>query len=786
MEQNAINWTASWISDPQSAAVPLFFRKFRVKNDISSARLYICGLGHFSVIINGREITDTVLNPGWSDYEKTHYYKSFDVSEYLAKGENSIGVHVANGMYHVPPIRYAYHPRSYGEPRLIAQLEFYDDAGLCLENIVTDNSWLVTDSSITFAGIYGGEDRDGRIDDAALINTEQASAALHNYRYARELDYTREFLKPDISPSLRVMQKYRPVSIKKIDERTYLYDLGVNFSGWTEIVLSPGGADNCEGAIVRQVPGEILDDTGRPDQRVTGQGYAWTYTMAKARHQLYHPRFTYYGFRYVEVQGAIPSEYVSADNCNLGLPVVEKLAGCFIYPDVTEVGKFTCSDKLLNGIYSIIRQSVLSNMKSVLTDCPHREKLGWLEQTHLIGPSIMWMFDVRQLYQKIQNDIADAQHDNGLIPDICPEFVKGFERWHQGFLDSPEWGSAGVINPWLIWQRYGDDKLIREHFDVMERYVQYLTSKTHHYVLHHGLGDWLDIGPNTPHSQNTPIPVIATAVYYYDLRILMCAAKHLGHNDKAEYWLKIANRVKYEFNLQFFDDQTGRYATGSQAAQAMCLMTGLVEEGNEQRVFDYLIKDIIARDYVVTAGDIGHPFVTAALIAYDRADIMYKMLKITDKPGYGYQVKHGATTLTEEWDGPDPDRPHGSQNHLMLGSAAAWFWEGLAGLRIFGSNRFDINYGGLCDCKTDANGLRREIIIRPHFPDDLNQLKASYQHPYGLIEVEWYRQEGSEIKLTIKLPEGLEAKFINELSNDETNLLPGTHQLLISRAASGR
>lgn len=189
------------------------------------------------------------------------------------------------------------------------------------------------------------------------------------------------------------------------------------------------------------------------------------------------------------------------------------------------MGEFKCSNDLYNKIHGIITQAMLSNMKSVLTDCPHREKLGWLEQSHLIGPAIMYNYDVHNLYEKIEGDMADAQHEDGLVPDICPEYITEFVKWHYGYLDSPEWGSACVINPWYMYKKYGDIAIFERNYDTMKKYVDYLTSKTHHNVLHHGLGDWLDIGPMVPYSQNTPVPVIATTIYYYDLSIMVPGSK---------------------------------------------------------------------------------------------------------------------------------------------------------------------------------------------------------------------------------------------------------------------
>ena len=247
-----------------------------------------------------------------------------------------------------------------------------------------------------------------------------------------------------------------------------------------------------------------------------------------------------------------------------------------------------CIRDRFNDIHQIVRQAILSNTKSYFTDCPHREKLGWLEQTHLIGPSIMYNLDVHNLYDKVEGDMADTQWENGLVPDICPEYVTGFGKWHQGFVDSPEWGSACILNPWYVYKRYGDSALLGRYYGNMKRYLDYLGSRTHHEVLHHGLGDWLDIGPCTPHSQNTPVPIVATCIYYYDLKVMKETAVLLGKKeDAAEYEARM-ERVFREYNLQFLDDQTGRYGNGSQTAQAMSLVAGLVPGEMEKKAVQQL------------------------------------------------------------------------------------------------------------------------------------------------------------------------------------------------------
>lgn len=741
------DWQGVWIGEIGNYEYHIFRKSFHIKKEIKKAKLYVCGLGHYEFYLNGERVGNYELEPGWTTYDKSCLYSVYDVTEQLHHGHNAAGVFLGDGMFNVPGGRYVYYERSYGKCKLLVQLNITFTDGTKTE-IVTDSSWRMAPSPIRFCCIYGGEDFDGRLEQSGFSNADFSEDS--TWDKVKVVEPPKGKLISQITQPVKVMKEYKPVNVEEIKPGAYLYDFGKNFSGWARIKLKTG--KNNSGSTVTMIPGEILNSFQEPDQRVTGRGYHWQYILNKKEVQTYAPKFTYTGFRYVQVEGAVPKELTRSKET---LPIIESIIGELIYPDVEIHGDFTCSNTLFNQIHQIINQAILSNMKSVFTDCPHREKLAWLEETHLIGPAIMYNYDVHNLYRKIQMDMKDAQHKDGLVPDICPEYV--VFGYHEGFVDSPEWGSACIINPWYIYLKYGDASLLEEYYEVMKKYLAYLTSKTHHHILHHGLGDWLDIGPNTPYSQNTPVPVIATAIYYYDLTILRQVAKMFGHLEDELYYAQLMKSVYEEYNLQFFDDQTFRYGTGSQAAQAMSLMFGLVDNKYEQKVLDYLVKDIKVREFATTAGDIGYPYVIEALMRYGKNDIINLMTNITDKPGYGYQVKCGATTLTEEWDGPQPERPHGSQNHFMLGSIEEWFYGGLAGINGASINRaFD------------------EIIIKPHFAEGCDYVSAWTRHPYGKILVEWEKEE-KKIIVKIEIPPNATGIFINEFDGSKVYYGSGKH-----------
>ncbi len=743
-------WKGSWIGETDAADHHMYRKVFQVEKEVAQATLFISGLGHYEVYVNGAKPDDRVLDPGWTTYDKSCLYATYDLTDMISKGDNAIGVLLGDGMYHVPGKsgRYAYFPRSYGYSKALAQLQItYTDGTKAM--VVTDGSWTMAPSPVTYSCIYGGEEYDARLEQKGFATADFVEN--DTWESAIVVEAPKGKLVSQKTEPLKVMQTYVP-TVKLTKQDTYLYDFGKNFSGWVRLTIKMNG--NPAGSVVKTKTAELLKPDGISlDQKVTGRNYGWTYTANDDEVQVYAPHFTYTGFRWMQLEGAVPAEL--ADE-NTTKPIITEAVGEFIYPDMEIVGDFWCSNELFNGIHQIITQAMLSNIKSIFTDCPHREKLGWLEETHLIGPAMMFNYDLHNLYEKVEQDMTEAQHEDGLVADICPEYVTGFGKYHLGFIDSPEWGSACVINPWYLYQKYGDRSIFERYYDTMKKYVDYLTSKTHHCVLHHGLGDWLDIGPNVPHSQNTPVPVIATTVYYYDLTIMHKVAGMLGKTEDEAYFANLMKETKKEFNLQFYDDQTYRYATGSQAAQAMSLIVGLVDDENVEGVLKYLEQDIVKREYATTAGDVGHPFVTAALTTFGKSHVMNEMMNITDKPSYGYQVACGATTLTEEWDGPDPKRPHGSLNHLMLGSGEEWFYAGLSGIQ-------GVRQGYGFD----------EIIIKPHFAKGVDQVKTWHKHPYGKIAVEWEKNE-DKVLVHVTLPAGTSGTFVDECSGEETVIESGT------------
>ena len=426
------------------------------------------------------------------NFRATMLYETFDVSLLLKTGPNALGVLIGNGFYNVAGGRYAKYTGSYGQPRVWMQLHL-DYADGTSADIATDTTWKVHDGPLTFSCIYGGEDYDARLE---LAGWDRAGFDDTRWPRADGLEAPGGVLRAQSSPPVRVQRSFRPVKTTQPKPGVYVYDLGQNFSGWPKIAVS-GSA----GATVRLIPGELLDANGLVTQRSSGGPVYFSYVLKGSGVETWAPRFSYYGFRYVQVEGAAPAAEAKG-----GVPVLQDLEGQFVHLDAPRAGRFECSNDLLNRIHTLIDVAIRSNLQHVLTDCPHREKLGWLEQTYLMGPSLLYDWDLRTMLPKMVRDMQEAQLVSGLVPDIAPEYV----TFGGGFRDSPEWGSAGVLVPWLAWQWYGDRRLLEEAYPMMKGYVGYLGSQTKNGLLTYGLGDWYDIGPNAPgYSQLTPQGVTA-------------------------------------------------------------------------------------------------------------------------------------------------------------------------------------------------------------------------------------------------------------------------------------
>ncbi|GAB2559795.1 alpha-L-rhamnosidase [Spirosoma areae] len=694
-------------------ALPQFRKEIVVQKSLKSATAFISGLGHFELFLNGSKVDDHVLDPGWTQYNQVAQYVTFDITKQMHRGANTFGVMLGNGFYNIPNERYKKLVLTYGYPMFIATIliEYADGT---TQTVVSDLTWKTTPSPVTFSSVFGGEDYDATQEQNGWLNAGyddrswQTPFVVHGPPR----------LSAQVQDPIKIHETFTATLPKSPKKGFWVYDLGQNMSGFPQLTVV-----GKRSAIVKLTPAELLTDSSLADQRAVGPVVFFTYTLRGNGIETWHPQFTYYGFRYVQIEGAVPAGEPNPDK----LPVIREIKGLHTRNAARKVGSFTCSNPLFNQIYTLIDWSIKSNMASVLTDCPHREKLGWLEVTHLMGGSVRYTYDIARFYAKTVHDMQQAQTPDGLIPSVAPEYP----RFGGGFRDSPEWGSAAVMLPWYLYQWYGDRQLLADSYPMMQHYVAYLGKKAKDNILTHGLGDWYDLGPKPlGPSQLTPRGITATATQYYDLIILARTARLLGKTREATQYDEQAAVVKQAFNQTYYNPKTAQYGTGSQTANAMALYMNLVEPENRTAVSANLIKDIKARNNSLTAGDVGYRYLLLALGQAGASDVIFDMNSRTDVPGYGYQLKKGATALTESWQA----NRDASNNHMMLGHLMEWFYSELAGIQ-----------------ETPASIAGKEIVIYPKIVGDVKTVDAQYESPYGIVGSRWTK-EASRFGLTVDVP----------------------------------
>ncbi|WP_233256678.1 family 78 glycoside hydrolase catalytic domain [Opitutus sp. ER46] len=723
-------WSAAAVIDGKDVrganardnATLLARREFAAKPALRRAIVHVSGLGQYELTLNGRRVGDAVLSPGWTTYEKTALYDTFDVTALVRSGRNAMGLVLAGGMYNVRAERYGKFESLFRPLMAIAQLRLeYADG--TVEHVGTDAQWRLSAAGpTTFSNIYGGEDFDAR---RTLAGWDEPGFDDHAWAEAVVHDGPGGVLRgaSHAAPPLGTHEVLRPVAVKPLRPGVLVYDFGQNTAMMPRLRVR-----GAQGSVVKMIPAELLNPDGSIDTSsfMRGpNGSWWAYTLRGGVAEDWFPKFFYTGARYLQVELSAPT--------GAELPTVEALESVVVHTTSPAAGEFACSNELFNRIRTLVRWAQRSNAASVLTDCPHREKLGWLEQYYLNGPSLRYEFDLTRLYAKTFGDMADAQLANGLVPDIAPEFV----IFSGGFRDSPEWGSAIILAAWQHLEWTGDDTPLRRYYPAMCRYADYLASRAQGHILSHGLGDWYDIGPKPPGvSQLTPLGLTATATYYADIRTLAAIAARLGRAEDAVRFDRRAEEIRAAFTRRFFDAAKGIYATGSQCANAMPLVLGLVEPADRARVLEALVRDTQAQG--LTAGDVGYFYLLRALAGGGRSDVIHALNNQSEKPGYGYQLAQGATALTEAWNA----RRSSSHNHFMLGQITEWFYRDLAGLGT----------------DPDAPGFKR-ALFRPQPVGDVTWVRATHESPRGRIVSAWKRAAG-RFEYEVEIPANTTATVV--------------------------
>lgn len=721
------DWVGIWVEAVEERPSLLFRRTLTLEKRPTRAVVHVCGLGHYQLRVNGNPVGTQMLSPGWTDYAVTTLYDTLEVTHLLQEGENAIGLMLGNGMYHVERAgRFAKFEGSFGRKRAILDLVVEFDDGTST-HMGTDSRWKTNSGPITFSSIYGGENFDARLEpdgwDRADFDDALWSHAVVSDSLTKETLRGHGSAAPPLAP-VEVKESVRVLPLAAEGGR--VHDFGQNTSYAPRLRVS-GPA----GSRVQMIPAELLFPDGYPSRSSMGgihRGTSWwEYTKGTDTVETWTPSFFTIGSRYMQVQ----TFGVTEDG---PLPVVESLEGLVVHSTAAPVGFFETTNSMINQIRDLVRWAQRSNMVSVLTDCPHREKLGWLEQYHLNGPSIRYEFDVARIFRKAMRDMRDAQEPSGMVPNIAPEYT----RFSGTFRSAAEWGAAFIEVPWQQYLFEGEDGLIVEHYAAMARYFAYLDSRDEGQILSEGLGDWYDLGPKhgSGRAQLTLPPLTATAFFYQNAKRLGMMATLLGKETEAKRYFQKAEAIRERFNAVFFNATEGHYGSNSQAGNAIPLVMGMVEESERGRVFAALVKDVEDRGYATTAGDVGFRYVLTALSDGGRDDIIYRMINQSDTPGYGYQIRMGATALTEAWDA----RPTSSHNHFMLGHIMEWFHGRLLGIRP----------------DPGLPGFKR-TVLDPRPVPGLEGVRGHRDGPYGRISVSWKQAPSGDFDYSVTIPANTDA-----------------------------
>lgn len=703
-----------------SAHVPYYGRTFTVGKAVSRARLYASALGVMTMRLNGQPVSDAKMEPGESEYEKTILYSTYDVTSLLRQGDNQLMAKVAGGLYNVETLTGRFSKgevKNAGTPGLLAELHI-DYADGTTEKIVTDGSWRCAASPTTGSNWWGGEDYDARLrvagadEGTADLTTWQAAEVIESPRFTSTQASGFGTLRAKMYEPLRVVEEWPAVEVKNVQSggyNLYVVDFGRNFAGQYRFRLR-GKA----GQQISLREGESLNADGSVYMENYYTGAADTYEVytfsGSADGEQWGPELMYHGFRYLQIIGLDEAPDPSA------------FTAMRIRSGVEQTATMHTDNWLLDSIHVICRDAIASQLYNSITDCPHREKLGWLDVPNEMFRSLCYNFDMEAFYKKVVLDCFDSQYANGRVPSTVPHYMSVYD-------DDPNWGGAAILVPYRTWKAYGDRSLMEQRYDAMKRLADYYTSQTTGYLMNGSLSVLSDWGQETAGvSPMVPSEFTITTTYYYILRAMAEMATELGKTDDASAFGSLADKVKAAFNAKYYVG--GTYRNGFQSELAMPLYYGLVEEAHEEAVAARLAARVKADGYKIKTGEIALKPLLMSLAKYGYNDVVYEMACQTDCPSYGYWVVQGYTTTPEYW-----NVGAFSQNHCMMDHIEEWFFSQLGGIE---------NAGTAYD----------SITIRPYIPAALGRADISYASPMGTVRTAWTREDGEVSRFEFDVPSG--------------------------------
>lgn len=753
----ASDWSARWIEnseyhytrvDGSVMPLPIFEKTFRISGRITRARLYITGLGMYAVRLNGHSPTKDVLEPGQTTYADEIDYRSYDLTHQLRSGDNTLRIDTGSGVYQrVPtPGRYFFggffqKPHPYGAPKVIAQLEITYANGR-REVVATNGSWRTALGPTTFSSWWSGEEYDARRE--RELGAKGSASIPWIHASIAELSATttpRDTtpLRANPRPPVRIVETVQPVSIKAMPNGAYILDFGANRSGLPLLHISAKA-----GTEITMIPAELLKPDGSLDIASTGatatKQIAYRFTAAGGGPENWHAQFTYNGFRYLEVKG-LPH---APDKSTITVDVIHAMN-----PSASE---FSSSNPLLQSIRTIARRAIKSNMMSVMTDCPDREKGPYTGDNLQNLDALLTDFNMSSYEPQLVRNMATAQRKPGdehpgLIANIAPEFhrVNGRLLHYHGqtieFLDEVNWGGAVIRIPWRLYQVYGDTRTMTRYYGNMVAWLNYeAKNRAENHGDIPGLGDWEAADRATP----MQLPILAG--YYTAASDMANIAKVLGKAEDEAKYRSLAEGIAKDFNHRFrhVDDKGVYYGSDSETSDAMALDAGLVAPSEQAQVVDHLVAAVRRAGNHITAGSVGLGPLFRALEAAGRNDVLYEMVVNPTSPGYGYLVRTGHTTLSENLNGGS------SQNHQFLAEVDAWLINSLAGIR-----------------PAPGSIAYQKVEIAPAVLPELSHVSGAYATPLGTIHSAWHMVGTHGLRMEVELPAGTTAEIHVPVSRGE-------------------
>lgn len=734
----AADWKAKWIGYDKASvwdsvtqwsrlSARYLRKEFVTASAIRSATVHISGLGLYELYMNGKKIGDQVLAPNPTDYRKSFFYNTHDVTDEIKNGANAISTVLGNGRFFTMRQNYKTQKHNtFGYPKLLLQLEIeYADGSK--KTIVSDESWkLNVDGPVRTNNEYDGEEYDAAkefsgwdkagFDDSKWLQPELVAAPGGK-------------IAAQVSEPMKVMQTIKPLSIKSIGNGKYILDMGQNFAGWIKLQNVKGK----KGEQVKLRFAESLKDDGElftanlRDAKVTD-----IYILKGAASESWQPSFVYHGFRYVEITG-FP-----------GIPTINNFEGQLVYDALETTGSFQTSNPTINAIYKNAWWGIASNYKGMPVDCPQRnERQPWLGDRVIGAQGESFMFDNAKLYAKWMDDIEQSQKETGAIPDVAPAF------WNY-YSDDVTWPAAFITISNNLYNQFGDIKPIQKNYASMKKWMWYMRDKylVNNIMTRDKYGDWC-VPPeslNLIHAKDTARltdgKLIASAYYFKLLSFMQRFAKLTGNDVDVKEYAELADKMRTAFQNKFYNTATYSYGNNTITANLLPLYFGICPDSLKEKVFENIYHKIHveSKDHIST-GLIGTQYLFRGLTEYGNTDLAFKLASNKTYPSYGYMIENGATTIWELWNGNTADPNMNSQNHvMMLGDLITWFYENLAGIRT----------------DKEAVGFKK-ITMKPSLPADLQFVNASYKSVYGLIKSSWKKNTGT-FEWNISIPANTSAR----------------------------